>query len=109
MSCWNRGEMEVYLHLFLISALDGAGYPKAMTRPLYLWKITPLLTLEEAVWGLGPVRRTENLLYPPGFEVGTVVPIASRYILYASLEPMKGATFLQSSVLCPLFSAWHNS
>ena len=73
--------MEVYLHSFLTSALEGCGQhhaPAAFTPGK-----DPVLIVQEAGWAPEPVWIGVENLAPTGFDHRTFQPVASRYTGYA--------------------------
>jgi len=58
----------------------GLGGQRYVPAPLSPGKIDPVPNIQEAVWAPKAVwTGAENLPYPPGLDLRTVQPVASRY------------------------------
>jgi hypothetical protein len=71
--------VEVQLHSFLTSALDGGPWPTFKLRPLYPRERTPVPTEQQAKWAPEPFRcigKEKNLSILPGVEPQTVRPVS---------------------------------
>ena len=63
----------------MTTALEGVRGQRHAPAALYPGK-DPVPIVQEAVWAPGPVwTDAENLPPPPGFDLRTVQPLASRY------------------------------
>ena len=60
-----------------------------MPRPLFTPGKEPVPNVQEAGWAPGPVWTGAENLAPPGFDLRTVQPVASRYTVYATRSNLK--------------------
>jgi hypothetical protein len=59
------------------------GVVNATPRPLYPRESDAVPIVEEAGWAPGPVGWVRKISHPPGFDLRTIQPVASRYTDYA--------------------------
>jgi hypothetical protein len=81
-------------------ALEGGKGVSVTPRPLFTPGKDSVLFVQEAGWAPGPGwTGAENLVPPPGFDLRTVQPVASRYTDHATRPTY-------SMVRCTGYSRW---
>ena len=79
MAIWPKGGLEVQFYSFMTTALEGGERVSVTPLSLFTPGKDPVPIVQEAGWAPGPVWTGAENFDPPGFDLRTVQPVASRY------------------------------